>query len=200
MLVLRRVSAAILAALLVLTAGCGGVRPDGADQEPVGAFHGEGGAGPAPDAAAPEVKPMPGYLAADIRATDVFSGKAVSLADLKGQPVFLNFWATWCPPCKDEMPDMEEFHREMGDRVRVVAIGADGFESREKMAAFAEALGLTFLVVHDGGSAARAYLVSGVPTSFFIDAEGVIRVRHTGQLSLEEMKEYAELASKTAED
>lgn len=194
MLVPWRVRGPLLVAFLVLLAGCGGALRNGAGDEPAAQVN--GGAG----SEAPEVKPLPGYQAADIRATDVFSGEAVSLADLKGQPVFLNFWATWCAPCKYEMPEMEEFHQEMGDRVRVMAVGADGFESREKMAAFAEAMGLTFLVAHDGGSAARAYQVSGVPTSFFIDADGVIQVRHTGQLSLEQMKEYAEQASKTAEE
>lgn len=195
-----RVAVALLAAILVLLAGCGGARPGDAVQQPAAAAHGGGAAEGGTDPGGLEVKPLPGYLAADFRATDVFSGEVVSLADLKGQPVFLNFWATWCPPCKDEMPDMEDFHKEMGDQVRVVAIGADSYESPEKMAAFAEALGLNFAVVHDGGNAARAYRVSGVPTSFFIDGDGVIRVRHTGQLSLEQMKEYAEQASKTADE
>jgi len=61
-------------------------------------------------------------------------------------------------------------------------------------------MNLSFSVAHDGGAAARAYRVSGLPTSFFIDADGVIQVRYTGQLTLEQMKEYAELASNTAED
>lgn len=209
-------SAAALLALALLLAGCGwlqdGAGVAGPGAEPgsseaaaaaSGAGTGDGGsagaAGQAPGASL-EVKPLPGYLAADFRGRDVRTGEVVTLSDLRGTPVFLNFWATWCPPCRDEMPEMEEFHREMGDAVRVVAVGMDPADSPEKMAAFAESLGLTFFVVHDGGSAARAYRVGALPTSFFIDADGVIQVRHTGALTLEQMKEYAELASNTAED
>jgi len=166
--------------VLVLLAGCGAVREE---------------------TAAPglEVKPQPGYLAASIKGTDVLTGERISTADLKGQPVFLNFWATWCPPCQEEMPAMEAFHQELGDEVRVVAVSGDSLDTREKMAAFAEKFGLTFRVVHDGGQAAVDYQVAGFPTSFFIDADGVIRVRHAGPLTLEQMKEYAQQVSNTAE-
>jgi len=97
------------------------------------------------------------------------------------------------------MPEMEELHQELGDDIRILAVGADGGESPEKMAKFAEAMALTFTVLHDKGSAARAYQVRGVPTSFFIDAEGIIQVRHTGQLDLELMKEYTAQVTKSTE-
>ncbi len=197
-----RRSALSLLALALLLAGCGGVRANvevgDSPAQPAGAG-GDPAAEQAP-AEVLEVKPLPGYLAADFRVKDVFTGEVITLSDLKGTPVFLNFWATWCPPCKDEMPEMEEFHQQMGDEVRVVAVSGDPSDSPQKIAAFAEAMGLTFSVAHDGGSAARAYRVTGLPTSFFIDADGVIQVRYMGQLSLEQMKEYAELASNPAED
>lgn len=179
----------LLLVLGMLLAGCGGVRPEGSPE--------------APQAAAGEAsvaKPLPGYPAADIQATDVATGEVVTLADLQGQPVFLNFWATWCPPCKDEMPEMEELHQEMGEEIRILAIGADGGESPEKMLKFAQEMELTFTVLHDRGSAARAYQVRGVPTSFFIDADGIIQVRHIGQLDLKMMKEYTAQVTKSTEN
>lgn len=191
----------LLLAVALLLAGCGGVRPDGGAAGPAAQPESSGGSAETEEAPAQilEVKPLPGYLAADFRVKDVFTGEVITLSDLKGTPVFLNFWATWCPPCKEEMPEMEAFHQEMGEDVRVVAVGGDPTESAAKMAGFAEAMGLTFSIGHDGGAAARAYRVSGLPTSFFIDAEGVIQVRYTGQLTLEQMKEYAELASNPPE-
>ncbi|BAD41537.1 TlpA family protein disulfide reductase [Symbiobacterium thermophilum] len=196
----RPAQAVVLLVLALLLAGCGGLQRD-AGAAGAGSRSGAQAGGSAADQGTVlEVKPVPGYLAADIRAKDVFTGEVLTLSDLKGTPVLLNFWATWCGPCREEMPEMEEFHQEMGDAVRVVAVSADSGDSPEKMAAFAEALGLTFSVVHDGGSAARAYRVGAIPTSFFIDGEGVIQVRYTGPLTLEQMKEYAELASNTAED
>lgn len=164
-----------LAALLMV--GCGGAAEQNGPQ-------------PAPEARSGDVRPFPGYHAPDFTATDVFSGEQVSLSDLRGEVVFLNFWATWCLPCKEEMPEMEAFHSEFGDRVRVLALGADSRESPEQLRKFAEAMGVTFPVIHDEGAGAFEYRVVGIPTSFFIDKNGIIQVRHMSALTLEDMKEY----------
>jgi thiol-disulfide isomerase/thioredoxin len=186
---------------LAFLAGCSGLKHDpksAQDARPPASQEGPGGAGaraaepktitegPAQDA----IKPLPGYRAADFTAVDVFTGEKVTLSDLRGQVVFLNFWATWCGPCKLEMPEMEALQQEMGKRVRIIALGADGHESSEKMGAFARTMGLTFTIANDQGAAAGAYRVTGIPTSFIIDKEGIIRVRHTGPMKLETMKQY----------
>ncbi|MFZ5813825.1 MAG: TlpA family protein disulfide reductase [Bacillota bacterium] len=195
----RQRMAALLLVLMIIAAGCGGSRqPEPEQPEPAAAQPpaGEAPRGPVKGA----VKPIPGYLAANFTATDVFTGEKLSLADLKGQVVFLNFWATWCPPCKAEMPEMEELHQAMGDKVRIIALGADAREPAEKMAAFAKAMGLSFTIAYDRGLAMEAYQVQGIPTSFFIDANGVIRARHSGPLTREKMEEYIAAAEKAGAD
>lgn len=195
----RAMLAALPLAFLLLLAGCGGAKPQEDAKAPaaVEAKPGEPGTeGPVKD----EVKPFPGYRAADFSAVDVFTGEKVSLADLRGQVVFLNFWATWCPPCKAEMPEMEALQKELGGRVRIIALGADPREAGEKMAAFANSLGLTFAIAYDKASAAQAYQVTGLPTSFFIDKEGIITARHVGPMNLETMKQYLAKAGQAAEE
>ncbi|MFZ5823013.1 MAG: TlpA family protein disulfide reductase [Bacillota bacterium] len=189
-----------LVGITALVAGCGGLRKE-QDASPGPAAAQQPAPQPAEQPAsksptAAEAKPLPGYRAPSFSAVDVFTGEKVTLADLKGQVVFLNFWATWCPPCKAEMPEMEQLHQEMGDKVRIVALGADARESPEKMAAFAKEMGLTFTIAHDRGMAVEPYRVTGIPTSFFIDRAGIIRARYPGALSLEKMKEYIAEAEK----
>ncbi len=191
----------VLLSILLLTAGCGGAREveQQAPEAPVG------GSTEQEQTAAPKgpvkaaIKPLPGYQAPNFKAQDAMTGETFSLADLRGQVVFLNFWATWCPPCKAEMPEMEALHQEMGDKVRIIALGADATEKPEKLVAFAKAMDLSFQVAWDGGVAAEAYRVTGIPTSYFIDAKGVIRARYPGPMNLEQMKQFVEDASKEAE-
>lgn len=138
-----------------------------------------------------EIQPTPGYVGPDIVGTNVATGETVQLSSLKGQTVMVNFWATWCGPCKVEMPAMERFYSESQGDVVILAVGVDSSESPEKLAAFAEGMQLTFPVLFDKGAAAMAYRSVGVPTSVFIDKNGVVRARHTGPLTQEEMQELA---------
>lgn len=190
----RAALAALPLAVLLSLAGCGGQKPQDEAKAPPVAEPKPGEAGTEP--LKEEVKPFAGYRAADFTAVDVFTGEKIRLADLRGQVVFLNFWATWCPPCKAEMPEMEALHQELGDKVRIIALGADAREPGEKMGAFANSLGLTFTIAFDQASAAKAYQVAGVPTSFFIDKEGIISARHSGPMNLETMKQYIAEAGK----
>src|SRR3954452_10800910 len=110
-------------------------------------------------------------------AKDVHSGAMRSLADYRGQVVLLNVWATWCEPCKIEMPSMEELHQSYGSRgVRVVAVSIDDVVSEDSIRAYARDLGLTFEILHDPTHAIeRAYQTTGYPESFVIDRSGIIR-------------------------
>lgn len=139
----------------------------------------------------PEVKPMVGFRAPNVIGRDVHTGEPVVLAGLEGQTVILNFWATWCLPCEQEMPYLETFYKETAGRVQIVAVGADPRESAQKMADWAAKRNLTFTFVADEGYAFERYKLIGVPATFFIDAAGVIRTRHQGPLTLEQIRTWA---------
>lgn len=97
----------------------------------------------------------------------------MKLADLKGKVVLLNFWATWCPPCKEEMPSMERLYRRYKSRkFTVVALSVDS-EGASVVAPFVKTHGLTFPVALDSKMAvAERYRVRGLPTTFIIDRRG----------------------------
>jgi cytochrome c biogenesis protein CcmG/thiol:disulfide interchange protein DsbE len=130
-----------------------------------------------------------GNQAPAFRATDL-QGRPVSLEDLRGQVVLLNIWATWCGPCRDEMPSMERLQRELGPAgLKIVAVSVDaapGARGRSgqpggDVAAFARELGLTFIIWHDpSGEIERVYRTTGVPESFVIDRNGVIQKKVIG--------------------
>lgn len=125
--------------------------------------------------------------APDFTLTDL-DGNKVSLSDFRGQYVYLNFWASWCPPCKAEMPDIEKIHREYKDKGLVV-LAVDLGEGRADVEEFIESGGYTFSVLLDqGGSAAKEFGVSAIPVSCFIDKEGNIAEKRVGALSGEQMR------------
>ena len=107
----------------------------------------------------------------------------LSLGALKGKVVFLNFWATWCGPCRAEMPSMEALHgryREKGLEILAVNCG----ESKEQVQTFMKNNGLTFTAVLDtDGKASGSYGIQAIPTSFLIDREGKIIARLVGSIN-----------------
>lgn len=124
---------------------------------------------------------VPGSDAPSFEAIDVSSGATLSLADFEGEVVLLNIWATWCAPCEQEMPSMEQLHRELGPAgLRVVAVSIDR-ESQHKVRQWAEERGFTFTILQDrSGRIEQAYQTTGVPESFVIDRNGVILKREIG--------------------
>lgn len=120
--------------------------------------------------------PRKGFSAPGFTLTTL-DGSDVSLSDLRGKVVIVNFWASWCLPCRVEMPAMEQVHRAYKDLGLVVlAVNMTSGDSRGDAAAFVEEYELTFPVPLDlDGSVSSRYEVLGLPTTFFIDAQGVIR-------------------------
>ena len=118
-----------------------------------------------------------GSSAPSFKAKDLASGATRTLADYRGQVVLLNVWATWCEPCKVEMPSMEELYRTYGPRgVHIVAVSIDDYVGEDSIRAYAKGLDLTFEILHDPTHAIeRAYQTTGYPESFVIDRGGTIR-------------------------
>lgn len=108
-------------------------------------------------------------------AVDVRTGEAMSLADLEGDVILLNIWATWCTPCEAEMPSIQRLHESLGGRgLHVIAVSVDNGDD-EDVRGWVEERGLTFTVLHDpSGTIERDYQTTGVPESFVIDRDGII--------------------------
>ena len=110
-------------------------------------------------------------------ATLVGPKRVKTLADYRGKVVLLNVWATWCGPCREEMPSIEKLHREFaGQGLEVVAVSVDDPGSEAAILAFVKEYKLTFEILHDPAKVtARNYQVTGYPESFVIGREGTIR-------------------------
>jgi thiol-disulfide isomerase/thioredoxin len=119
-----------------------------------------------------------------VQLTDL-DGNEVRLADLRGGPVWVNFWASWCPPCQEELPvlrTMDEAYRDRG--LSIVGVSVQESSAKD-VRAYAETYGLEYTIGFDARSEVfKAWLGFGLPTHYFLDADGIIRVRQYGPLSL----------------
>jgi Peroxiredoxin len=127
--------------------------------------------------------------ALDFKLKDM-SGKEISLNDFKEKNVLINFWATWCPPCKAEMPDLEKLYEE-NKNSDLVILAINLSEDKETIKSFMDKNKYNFQVLMDSnGDAAIKYDISSIPTSFFINKEGAIVQKKVGEMNLEEMRNY----------
>jgi cytochrome c biogenesis protein CcmG, thiol:disulfide interchange protein DsbE len=111
--------------------------------------------------------------------------RAKTMADYKGQVVLLNVWATWCQPCRAEMPSMDSLNRAFAPKgLKVVAVSIDDAGSERGISAFVQELGLSFEILHDvGGSIQQVYQTTGVPESVLIGRDGIIRKKIAGAIN-----------------
>lgn len=124
------------------------------------------------------------------------NGNEVTLSVLKGKKVLLNFWATWCPPCKAEMPDLEKLYNETKSSDLVILAVNIG-EDKGTVKSFIEKNGYNFKILLDTDQeVSQKFNISSMPTSFFIDKEGFIRATHIGAMNLEQMKSYVQILDK----
>lgn len=120
--------------------------------------------------------PQKGFLAPDFT-LETMSGTAYKLSDLRGQVVLVNLWASWCLPCRAEMPAIQKVYEELKERGLVVlAVNSTSQDNVNSVEAFVAEYGLTFPVLMDyDGTVARLYQLKSLPTSFFIGRDGLIR-------------------------
>ena len=147
------------------------------------------------DSAAPEETERPKVEAPDFTAVDA-DGTEVKLSDYVGKPIVLNFWASWCSPCKSEMPEFNAAWEELDGEVQFLMVNmTDGArETVESAREYGEGEGFTFPVLFDTGSeAAIAYSAYSLPTTYFIDAEGYLVARAVGAIDGETLQKGLDL-------
>jgi peroxiredoxin len=133
-----------------------------------------------------QIAPVRESLAPDFTLFNTL-GEEVQLSRFKGQAILINFWATWCGPCRIEMPALQDrFERYQDDGLVVLAVDFD--ESQEDVAFFGEELGLTFeLLLDPGGDIQSLYRIIGYPTSYFVDSQGIVKVKHIGIMTEDQL-------------
>ncbi len=130
---------------------------------------------------ASEPKPAQDFTLKDL------DGNDVKLSSLKGKAVVINFWATWCYPCKEEIPDLQKSYDENKDKGLII-LGVNIKENGTKVSKFAKDYKMTYPILLDiDGTISDAYHVFGIPMSFFIDREGIIKDSFIGMLTKEDL-------------
>lgn len=127
-----------------------------------------------PNVASSQIKQGTGNKALDFEATTM-TGERVSLSSLKGKPVILNFWATWCPPCREEIPELNKFYEKYKDRV--IILGIEIGEPKAEVERFLRDQNILYPVILDSeqkSSISNLYRISLVPTTFIVDEQGKI--------------------------
>ena len=144
-----------------------------------------------PDAGGLPVAPEVGALAPNF-ALQTPDGETYTLSDLRGQPVLINFWATWCGPCRLEMPAIQAVSEtRQADGFVVLAVDHTATDSVPAVVAFGEELGLTFpLLIDPGSEVQKLYRIRAYPSSFFVDEEGVIQTAHFGPMTQGQLDGY----------
>jgi thiol-disulfide isomerase/thioredoxin len=132
--------------------------------------------------------PFTGYLAPAFTIPDL-AGQPIALASLRGHPVWINLWATWCEPCRVEMPAMQALYEQYKGRGLVI-LGVNEREDRAAVEAYVRAGGYRWQFLLDGdGAVARRYQMAGLPSHVFVDAAGAIRRLDIGGLEPARMGE-----------
>lgn len=121
-----------------------------------------------------EVKPQQGFTAPDFE-LQTSDGGSVRLYENNGKPTLVNFWASWCGPCKVEMPDLQEAYEAYGDQVNFLMVDLAFNDNMDKMKRFVEENGFTFpILLDETGDTANNYEVIAIPSTYMIDENGVI--------------------------
>ena len=134
--------------------------------------------------------PIPGYVAPGFSLLSL-GGETVSLEDFRGQPVIINFWATWCPPCRAEIPHFQDASVKYEGRLTI--LGIDQGEPQAVVSDFASTFGMTYPILLDSNSDVnRSYSVSALPTTVFVDSNGLVDEVYAGIVNLAVLEDRIE--------
>jgi cytochrome c biogenesis protein CcmG, thiol:disulfide interchange protein DsbE len=119
--------------------------------------------------------PQAGFLAPDFT-LNTLDGQTITLSQLRGKPVIINFWASWCPPCREEMPALEQVYLDYKDKgLIILAVNSTIQDTRENASGFAGQNKLTFPIpLDEEGRVTLSYQVQSLPTTFFVNMDGTI--------------------------
>lgn len=124
---------------------------------------------------------------------ETLDGEPIELADAKGKKVILNFWATWCGPCREEMPAFEKYNAANEDVVILAINMTDKDGKVEKISKFVSDYNLSFPVLLDqAGDVSKAYEVVNIPSTYFIDENGIIQTKINGSIDEDQIELYME--------
>ena len=130
-----------------------------------------------------EPAPVAGHPAPDFKLVST-DGKTISLSDFRGQPVILNFWATWCAPCRAEFPEFQKAAVDNAGRLVIIGINNTSADNADSIPAFLEEFGVTFpIVLDETGDTVKTYQIIGLPTTIFVDSNGIVNEVFTGPLN-----------------
>lgn len=133
--------------------------------------------------------------AKDFKLKDL-DGNEISLSNIKGKNVYINFWATWCSPCKSEMSELQKLYQETKGTDLVILTVNLG-EDRNTVNTFMKSNNYGFEVLLDSGEkVSTLYNISSIPTSLFVDKDGYLVAKHVGAMNIDEMKSYISLLNK----
>ena len=125
-------------------------------------------------------------MAYDFKAKNLLTGETFSLSDYRGKIVFLNFWGSWCPPCRMEMPAFQKVYEQYDGDVVIIGVGIN--DSADSLTQFAKSIGVIYPIAHDRTSeVARHYRIRSLPTTYRIDQEGRVRGVAVGALDEEHL-------------
>ena len=135
------------------------------------------------EAARLEPAPIAGHPAPDFELKSP-DGDLIRLSDYQGQPVVVNFWATWCGPCRAEFPEFQEAAVDNADSLVIIGVNSTSVDQAANIAPFLEEFGITFpIALDEEGAVVDSYRVLGLPTTVFIDSDGIINEVFTGPLN-----------------
>ena len=130
------------------------------------------------------VSPMTGYRVPPFSLPSFPDSKPISLADYQGKPLLINIWASWCPPCQAETPDLVKAYANYGDKVRFIGVNLTSQDSLPDVTTFIRKYGIKYPIVLDTkGTVAQQYQAMSIPTSIFVNRQGIIVDRVVGEIT-----------------